>query len=137
MDGDNGRKLHKQNEPLTRGAKDLQRRFKGHSITLHVLRRYGIENYFPQHAYEAVLKRNLTGYFPIPAHKPIEKHFTEQQPPWRRIVNWALRRPRRSFYQKRRNVEIATHLTMADLVGTDLASVLNDLKAQAEQAREY
>jgi hypothetical protein len=137
MDGDNGRKLHKTNEPLTDSAKNVQRRLKGHSITLYVLRRYGIENYFPQHAYEAVLKRNLTGYFPIPPRKPIEKHLTEQEAPWRRIINWALRRPRRSFYQKRRNEEIATHLTMADFAGTDLSSVLNGLKAQAEQVREY
>jgi hypothetical protein len=137
MDGDIGRKLHKRNEPLTDAAKAVQRRFKGHAITLHVLRRYGIENYFPQHACEAVLKRDLSGYFPIPPHKPIADHFREPQPRWRRIINWVLRRPRLSFYQKRRNEEIATHLTMADLDGTDLETILSDLKARAEQAREY
>jgi hypothetical protein len=50
MDGDVGRKLTKKNQPFTEEAKELHRRFKNYPITLQVLRRYGIENYFPRHA---------------------------------------------------------------------------------------
>jgi hypothetical protein len=36
-----------------------------------VLPHYGVENYFPRHAWEAVLQRDLTAYFPIPRHQAI------------------------------------------------------------------
>jgi hypothetical protein len=65
MDGDEGRKLKKPKRPLTQPAKDLQHRFANHPLKLKVLERYGIENYLPQHAYERVLGRNLSTYFPI------------------------------------------------------------------------
>lgn len=112
-------------------------RCKPHAITLYILKKYGIENYFPQHACETVLKRDLARYFPIPAHKPIEGHFSEPQPRWRQILNRILRRPPRSFYQKRRNEEIAAHLNLADIAGTDLAEIIIELKKKAAQARQY
>lgn len=137
MDCDVGRKLTKKGQPYTNEAKRAYQRCKPHAITLYVLKKYGIENYFPQHACEAVLKRDLERYFPIPPHKPIEEHFSEPQPRWRRILNRILRRAPRSFYQKRRNEEIAAHLNLADIAATDLAEIINELKTRAAQARQY
>ena len=137
MDGDLGRKLTKKGQPLTDQAKRMERRFKTHALTLHVLKKYGIENYFPQHACEAVLQRDLTDYFPIPPHKKIEEHFSQQQPFWHRCLNRLRGTNAPSFYQKRRNEEIAEHLTLADINDTDLATILNDLKQRATDAREF
>ena len=50
MDGDDGRKLRKENRPLTRMAKKQGARLKTAGVELRVLRRYGIENYFPRRA---------------------------------------------------------------------------------------
>lgn len=137
MDGDVGRKLTKKGQPYTNEAKRAYQRFNPHAITLYVLKKYGIENYFPQHACETVLQRDLAGYFPIPPHKPIEKHFCEPQPWWRRVLDRLLRRAPRSFFQKRRNEEIARHIKIADMAGTDLADIIDELKASAAQAGQF
>src|SRR2546428_7267771 len=121
MDGDRGRKLRHPNRPLSNEAKDVERRFKGHPLTLHVLQRYGIENYFPRHAVETVLGRDLGAYFPIPPTEKIEKHFRHQW--WRRLLNWLQGRKTTSFFAKNLNEQIAQQLTMADIQGTDLADV--------------
>jgi hypothetical protein len=60
MDGDEGRKLSSPDQPLTDVAQEEQERLASHGIELHVLRRYGIENYFPQAAVERVLGMDLT-----------------------------------------------------------------------------
>ena len=137
MDGDIGRKLNKKNQPLTEQAREINRRFANHPLTLHVLQRYGIENYLPRHACETALQRDLTAYFPIPPAKKIAEHFTEPQSRWRRLLNWARRKRRASFYQKRRSQEIANHVSRPDIQGTDLATILNEIKQQAEDARPY
>jgi hypothetical protein len=137
MDGDAGRRLTKKNQPLTDKAKEVYRRFTNQPLTLHVLRRYAIENYFPRHAYEAVLQRDLAAYFPIPAHKKIEEHFCDPKPLWPSWLNRLRKRKPVSFYQKRRNVEIARHLTMADINGTELATIINEVKQRAEEARQF
>jgi hypothetical protein len=136
MDGDQGRKLNKPQRPLTQPAKDLQRRFANHPLKLQVLERYGIENYLSQRAYETVLGRNLNGYFPMP-DKKMEDHFVEPQTLWQRLINTIRRRKPPTFYQKRINEQVAAHLTMADLNGTDLAKIINDVHAAAEAARQY
>jgi hypothetical protein len=137
MDGDQGRKLNKTKQPLTDQAKNLERRFKNHALTLHVLRRYGIENYLPRHACEAILGRDLTTYFPIPIDKKIQDHFIEPQPLWTKLLNRLRRRPTTSFYQKRLNEEAAAHLQMSDIEGTDLAEIINSIKEAAVKARQY
>ena len=48
-----------------------------------------------------------------------------------------LGRAPRSFYQKRRNEEIAAHLKLADIAGTDLGEIINELKTRTAQARQY
>jgi hypothetical protein len=124
MDGDVGRTLTKKTQPLTEQARQLNRRFASHALKLRVLRRHGIENYFPQHACEIVLQRDLAEYFPIPPHTKIEDHFRE---PKSEPV---------SFYQKRRNEEVARQIAMADVEGTDLAAILYEVKERAEEARQ-
>jgi len=99
--------------------------------------RYGIENYFPRHACETILQRDLAKYFPIPPHKRIEEHFCEPRPLWPRCLNRLRKMKPLPFYQKRRNAEIAKHLGMADLQDTDLAVILIEVKHQAEETRRY
>ncbi len=137
MDGDNGRKLTSKNQPLTDVAKQIDRRFANHPFKLCVLRRYGIENYFPRHACEAVLQNDLTRYFPIPPHKKIEAHFVEPQPCWQRVLNRVRGRKQPSFYRKGLNEQVAKHLTMNDVQGTDLTDILAEIKQRAEEARQY
>lgn len=140
MDGDIGRKLTKKNQPLTDHAKAVERRLANHPLTLQVLRRYGIENYLPRHAYEAALKRDLTrdltNYFPIPPAKKIENHFCEPQSWWRRGLN-CLRKRHPSFYRKTVNEQAAQLLTISDIDGTDLGEIVRNIKQRAEESRLY
>jgi hypothetical protein len=135
MDGDRGRKLHLSSRPLSSEAKAVEKRFKTHPLTLHVLHRYGIENYFPRHAVQKVLGRDLSAYFPIPPNKKIEKHFRD--PWWRRLLNRLRGQKTTSFFAKNLNEQIAQELTMTDIQETDLADVLAAVKKVAEQARQY
>jgi hypothetical protein len=137
MDGDVGRKLTKRSEPLTDLAKEIDRRFDGHALRLRVLRRYGIENYFPLRAYETVLQRDLRKYAPIPTDKAIEKHFVEPQTWWQKWMNRLRKKPAASFYRKQQNADVATLLTFADIEGTDLAEILREIHQQAEDARGH
>ncbi len=137
MDGDRGRKLTRNEQPLTDQAKELKRRFAKHPIKLHVLRRYGIENYLPRHACEAILGRDLTAFFPIPPDKKIDDHFCEPKPLWPRWLNRLRTQKPTSFYQKRLNEQAAQHISIADLNGTDLAEIVTDIKQAAEDARQY
>lgn len=97
LDGDVGRNLKKNGQHYTTEGKRAIQLCKPHAITLHILQRYGIENYFPQHACEAVLNRDLAAYFPIPVHKPIQEHFSERRPWWRTIFDPLQHRPHQSF----------------------------------------
>lgn len=137
MDGDIGRKLSKKNRPLTDQARLIDRRFTNHPITLRVLQRYGIENYLPQHAYQTVLGRDLSTYFPIPYDKKIEEHFREPQPFWQRWLNRLRRRKQPCFYPKSLNEQVAGHVSLADVSGTDLATILNEVKQRAEESRKF
>lgn len=137
MDGDNGRHLHKRKKPYTTEAKEIFKRFEGYRITLYVLERYGIENYFTQAACEAVLHRDLTAYFPMPEHAKAQEHFSDPKPYWPRWINQFRRRQPVPFYRKGLNEEIAKHLSLADIAGTDLEAVIKAIKQQAEEARQY
>ena len=137
LDGDRGRHLTKSGLPYTPEGKRAIQLCKPHAITLHILQRYGIENYFPRHACEAVLQRDLAAYFPIPVHKPIKEHFSEPRPWWRTILDRIQRRPARSFYEKRQSDQIAKLLMLTDIAGTDLAPIIEELERMGAQARQY
>src|SRR5260370_39576621 len=66
MDGDRGRDFARAGRPFTQEAKDQERKFVGLPVEVHVLERYGIENYFSKVALEALVGRDLTSFFPIP-----------------------------------------------------------------------
>lgn len=135
LDGDRGRK-RRNPEELSDDARKLQRRFANHPLQLKVLRRYGIENYFPRHAVETVLGRQLPdSYFPIPFDLGIEEHFREPRSWWQRLRNFLCRRKPRSYYGKHLNERTAKHVAFADIAGTDLATILNEVKQAADAVR--
>jgi len=137
MDGDEGRKLTKQKQPLTDKAKGLERRFANYPLKLHVLRRYGIENYLPRHACETILGRDLTRFFPIPPDKKIDDHFCEPRSLWPGWLNRLRKKQPISFYPKHLNEQAALHIRMTDVEGTDLAEVVTTIKQEAVAARQY
>lgn len=137
LDGDQGRKLNKKNQPLTDVAKTLERRFANHPLKLRVLKRYGIENYFPRQACERVLNRDLGAYFPIPPQKRIEEHFREPMRFWQHLMNWLRGRRLPSFYAKKLNEKVADYLTFADVETTDLGEMMLEVKNTAVEARRY
>ena len=120
MDGDKGRDLRKPKKPFTNQAKNAKRKLRNYPIRLHVLKRYGIENYFSQRACEAVLQRDLNAYFPIPDHVSILKHFSERPP-----------EQSGSFYQKKLNEQIAQLLELEDIANTDLHSIMLTIRERA------
>ena len=73
-------------------------------IEVKVLDRYGLENYFPRHAFETVMECDLGEHFPLDP---------------RRRVSHQIR-----GYKKIRNVDLAKVTTLADLAGTDLGDFL-------------
>ena len=132
MDGDEGRHLRKRKKPFTKQAKRAKRMFRNYPITLHVLERYGIENYFSQRACEEVLQRDLNAYFPIRDHVPILKHFFERPSGIHRFIQWILRGQFGSFYHKNCNEQIAQFLQLDDIANTDLRSILDSITDQAD-----
>ncbi len=79
-------------------------RLRRERIPFNVLHRYGLENYFPQRAFETVLGRDLSAHFPLDPSRPV----IEQIP----------------GYHKNMNAEMARLTTVADLTGTDLGEIL-------------
>ena len=140
MDGDNGRRLNKKGRPLTRFAKEQEQRLKAAGIELKVLQRHGIENYFPRSAFEAVIQRDLSAYFPLPHDTAIQDHLSEGSSGlWyliQRLVARVFRlkppMPRRAFYAKSRNREVVPHINLdRDLAETDLHAIIHEIAAKA------
>ena len=116
--GGGGRDLQCSEKPFANNARKALRLFQGYPIKLHVLNRHGIEHYFPHSVCEKVLKRNLSAYFPIPDHVPIDKHFSEPGTP-------------SSFYNKSLNERIAELLQLQDIENSDLRSIIDAIREQA------
>jgi hypothetical protein len=113
MDADNGRKLNKADRPYTQQAREQERRLRAAGVELRVLLRYGIENYFPRHALEAVLQRDLASYLPVPETEAVTDHLP--------------------FYSKGRNADVASNIDLErDLAGSDLHAIIHEI---AERAR--
>ena len=73
-------------------------------IEVTVLDRYGLENYFPQHAFETVMERDLSAHFPLDPRKPVKNQIPG--------------------YNKNVNGDLARLTTLDDLDGTDLQDFL-------------
>lgn len=112
MDGDLGRDLSKSKRPESALAKKARERLSGKAIKLYVLRRYGIENYFPKSNCEAVLGRDLSTFFPIPETQSVEAHFVD---PTTGV---------RFFFKSQHTESIGKQLKVADIAGTDLEEVV-------------
>jgi len=141
MDGDEGRRLNKPNKPLTDIARDQVRRFEGLPVELHVLQRYGIENYFPQVRLEAIAGRDLSPFYPIPDEVSVCDYLRIGEHAWwdklkRFLVSrlhFKIRFSGRSLYTKGSNERLAQILVLdTDLPGTDLSAVIHHI---AERAR--
>lgn len=73
-------------------------------IEVKVLDRYGLENYFPRHAFETVMARDLSAHFPLDPRRRV----SDQLP----------------GYNKNMNVDPARLTTLVDLARTDLRDAL-------------
>lgn len=140
MDGDQGRRFDRPGRPLTQRARDQARRFVGLPVELHVLERYGIENYFPQAAFQAVVGRDLTPFFPIPHHVAVTEYLRDDPSSrWQAIkrflisrLHFKLKLRGHSIYTKSANERIAQSLVLSDLSGTDLATIIRLIAEHAK-----
>lgn len=112
IDGDRARDWSKPARPYGADTGRLQRALRAVGIPLFVLERYGIENYFPRNAVQAVLGQ------PLPAGLVIrdDQELTHQIP----------------GFSKRRNKEVAKRMSLADLKGTDLVAVFEEIRRRAQ-----
>ena len=141
MDGDEGRYLTQINRPLTKAAQHVESRVRPFPITLRVLMKYGIENYFPRAAMEAILLIDLSPYYPIPDHVSVANHMSSRDTGliYRirvRVADlFALRRPSatRTLYSKSRNEEVAGRIMLTDLENTDLLEIINLIAQRAKE----
>ena len=69
-------------------ARALLARLRRDGIEVKVLDRYGVENYFPRQAFEAVLGRDLSAHFPLDARRPV----SDQIPGYNKNMNVRLAR---------------------------------------------
>lgn len=136
MDGDEGRILTHSQRPLTNRAKRERRRLANAGVDFYVLKKYGIENYFPQAAIEQVTRTQLSRYFPIPEHVAVTERLSDGASGiWFRIRKVVAKffklagpNPRRTLYHKNRNEEIALILQLeSDLAGTDLYDIIHEI----------
>jgi hypothetical protein len=140
MDGDLGRKLTKSKKPLTDMAREQKKRLAGFGAELHVLERYGIENYFPQKALETVLGRDLRTYFPIPDHVAVNDYLRETgdwRNRWKRFLVSRFRLPLAftggRLYDKGKTKDVVRLVSLdRDLKGTDLFTIVHAIAAKAK-----
>jgi hypothetical protein len=123
MDGDNGRELDVQPPPLTGLAREQTARLKTAGVELRVLERYGIESYFPREAFEKVLKRDLSSFFPLPPDVSTTEHLSDIE-----------KGERRPFYPKSRNGEVVANISLdRDLASTDLCTIIHEIADAARR----
>ena len=85
-------------------ARALLARLQRDGIEVTVLDRYGLENYFPRHAFETVMERGLGEQFPLDPRRPVSAQIRG--------------------HDKNMNVDLARATTLADLAETDLGAFL-------------
>jgi len=105
VDGDKGRDLNLADRPLKADAERVRRILAGVGVELFVLDRYGMENYFSQAACEAVFGRPAAAAFPLPLYL----------------------RAQIPGHSRNDNPAIARSMTVADLAGTDLLRILEEV----------
>lgn len=108
LDGDRAYDYAQPGFVLRNDVRRVVAKFRRLGIEFHVLERYGLENYFLQHAFETVMGRPLAGHFPLDPRRPV----SEQLP----------------GYSKNMNAALARETTVADLAGTDLGDSLERVR---------
>jgi hypothetical protein len=120
MDGDNGRDWGRASHPYTQQAKEQERKLIGLPLEMRVLERYGIENYFPRHALEAIVGRDLASFFLIPPDVKVDEYLVDSS-------------TGASLYSKKSNERVAQLLVLdRDLSGTDLAAIIQRIAERAK-----
>jgi hypothetical protein len=112
VDGDHGRDWLQPTRPLTEQAQKLIQKLQSMGVTVHVLKRYGVENYFSRSALEKTLKRDLSAFFPLDETRPIGEQI--------------------GGYDKDLNVDVIDEMEAADISGTDLDQILAELRKSVE-----
>jgi hypothetical protein len=112
LDGDNGRDLSAPDRPIKPQIQQVTDKLERAGLPVRVLKRYGIENYFSQNAFEKVLHRALSGAFPLDETRSVSSQV--------------------GGYSKNANVEIIKHMQMTDFDGTDLAEILDELRKRID-----
>jgi hypothetical protein len=105
VDGDHGRDLQLPGRPLSATGERVRRILAAAGVELFVLDRYGMENYLGQSACEAVLGLGAGAAFPLPLYQ----------------------KARIPGHNKNQNPAIARAMTTADIAGTDLLHILDEV----------
>lgn len=141
MDGDLGRRLDRKDRPLTKLAREQEKQLVDFPVELHVLKRYGIENYFPKAILEAVIGRDLTPFFPIPDHVAVTEYLKNSGlTRWQAIQRFLVFRLHlriklsgTSLYSKSANEKVAQFLVFGrDMAGTDLGVIISRIAERAK-----
>jgi hypothetical protein len=107
LDGDWGRDWSQPNHPLNADAQKVTAKLGQVGVQVHVLERYGIENYFSREAFEAVLGRDLGAAFPLDSFRSVEAQI--------------------AGYKKVLNEEAVCRMKIEDFRGTDLAAIIEGM----------
>ena len=104
LDGDGAYDYERPGLVMRPERRRVVTRLREAGIDVSVLERYGLENYFGRHAFEAVVGRDLSASFPLGARKPVKGQIRG--------------------YSKTMNVQLARLTTADDLRETDLGDFL-------------
>ena len=104
LDGDRAYDYGKLGLILRNDVRAFLARLRRDGVEVKILDRYGLENYFPQHAFETVMGRDLSEYFPLDPRRPVNSQIPG--------------------YDKNTNTQLASATARADLTGTDLGAFL-------------
>ena len=104
LDGDRAYDYARPGLVMRDDARAFLARLRRDGLEVKVLDRYGLENYFPQHAFETVMDRDLGEYFPLDPRRPVRGQIPG--------------------YDKNMNTDLARATALADLAETDLGAFL-------------
>lgn len=104
LDGDRAYDYERLGLVLRDDARALLTRLRRDGIEVTVLERYGLENYFPRHAFETVMDRGVGEHCPLDPRRPVSDQIRG--------------------YDKNMNVDLARVTTLADFADTDLGAFL-------------
>jgi len=113
LDGDRGRDWKQPGHPLNADAQRVIAKLGQAGVQVHILERYGIENYFSREAFEAVLGRDLGAFFPLDPFRPVKAQI--------------------AGYDKALNQDVVRRMKVDDFRGTDLVAIVEVLAKRVMQ----